>query len=161
MIKKMLLSAVVPVLLAAGVPTDAKASGGFNLGSIVCKKADNENGQSYFFFSYQEVDCVYYGVGGTQKYDGVQGILFGVDIGTHYSDVMTYEVVGGSWDSKNPLEGAYAGVQASAIIGIGPTVQGGLFGAGNGVSLLPLGLGGAFGVGVSGGLSYLTLTAIK
>ncbi|MDE2230417.1 MAG: OmpA family protein [Alphaproteobacteria bacterium] len=42
---------------------------------------------------------------------------------------------------------------------IGPAVQGGLAGAGNGFDLVPLGLGGQIGVGVTGGIAYLQIAA--
>ncbi|MBF0095042.1 MAG: DUF992 domain-containing protein [Alphaproteobacteria bacterium] len=161
MLRKVLMFAALSVLLSVSVPAPASADGSFTLGSIVCTKEGNENGPSYLIFSYQEVDCVYHGVGGPQKYDGVQGILLGVDVGERYQDIMTYEVVGGAWEAKAPLEGKYVGVQASATVGIGPTVQVGLVGVGNGLTLVPVGLGGGIGLGASGGLSYLTLTPVK
>lgn len=159
MIKKILLSAAIPALLAVAAPTDAKADGNFNLGSVVCTKA-KENGMSFLLFSYENVDCVYHGVGGPQKYTGVQGILVGIDIGGTYTDVMTYQVLGGSW-SAPALSGAYTGVQATVEVGVGPTVQAGLIGVGNGVTLVPFGIGGGIGLEVSAGVSYLTLTAAK
>ncbi|HEB79095.1 MAG TPA: DUF992 domain-containing protein [Rhodospirillales bacterium] len=155
--RKLLMILVLPVIMLAATPSASHAEGGLNLGSIVCVKGDHPFGATYLFYSEQEMDCTYYGVGGPQKYTAKEGILLGIDLQYRDSESMTFFVLGGSWDASKSLEGDYIGVQASATAGVGVTVQAGLIGIGTNITLIPFGLGGGIGIGVSGGLSHLNL----
>ena len=155
-----LILLMLPVLMLLGGGSAALAEGGAVLGSIVCTKSENFNGKSYLVFSQQDMDCTYHGVGGPQKYKGVEGILLGIDLEGRYKESMTFFVIGGTWKDAASLEGKYIGVQVSASAIVGVTVQGGLVGVGNNITLVPLGLGGGIGLGANAGLSYLSLTSV-
>lgn len=158
--RKLFIIPVLSALMLVGMPAATHAEGSLNLGAIVCTKGDIPFGKTYVLYSEQEMDCTYYGVGGPQKYKGKEGILLGVDLQYRQSESMTYFVLGGTWDAAKSLEGNYIGVQASATVGIGATAQVGLIGVGSNISLIPLGLGGGIGFGVSGGISHLSLKRI-
>ncbi|MGE5503182.1 MAG: DUF992 domain-containing protein [Actinomycetota bacterium] len=147
---------IVPTLAAAAFVFTAagEAKAGGILGLLTCSKTGA--GQTYVIFSKAPVSCTYEGVGGTSKYTGTAGIGLGVDLQYEQDQVVSYLVMGGAGNTA-PLAGTYVGAKASATFGIGPTVQGGLAGAGNGFSLVPIGLGGQTGFGAAGGISYLNI----
>jgi len=57
--------------------------------------------------------------------------------------------------------GSYVGVKATVRIGGGLSAQAGLGGTGNGIFLVPMGIGGGVGAGASAGIAYLDLTKAK
>ena len=135
----------------------ARADGTAILGLLTCTKTGP--GDTYVIYSRIPVACSYQGVGGSQDYTGVSGILLGLDLEIEKEAAMVYAVIGHSSVNPGGLAGTYAGVKASATLGVGPAVQAGLAGAGNGFELVPLGLGGQMGVGVTAGLAYLQIAA--
>jgi len=153
--KNLLRGIMLVAVLAFAAATEAKAEGNLVLGVLSCTKSGT--GTTYFLYSRIPVTCTYEGAGGIQKYVGTRGILFGVDAEMEPASGVGYFVVGGSWKDKDSLAGTFVGVQASATVGVGPTVQAGLAGAGNDFSLVPIGLGGQTGIGFTGGISYLTI----
>ncbi|MEI6556801.1 MAG: DUF992 domain-containing protein [Rhodospirillaceae bacterium] len=153
--KHLLRCTMLVAVLAFTAVGEAKAEGTAVLGVVTCTKSGP--GTTYVVYSRIPVTCTYDGAGGTQKYTGTRGILVGLDLEIEQSSVLGYLVVGGSWKDKNSLAGSYVGVQASATLGAGPTIQGGLGGGGNDISLVPVGLGGQLGVGFTAGVSYLTI----
>jgi outer membrane protein OmpA-like peptidoglycan-associated protein len=142
-------------IMAAG--GEARADGTAILGLLTCTKTGP--GNTYVVFSQIPVACSYQGVGGPQDYTGISGILLGLDLEIEKQAAMVYAVIGGSGVNPGGLAGTYVGAKASVTLGAGPAVQGGLGGAGNGFELVPLGLGGQIGVGVTGGLAYLQIAA--
>jgi OOP family OmpA-OmpF porin len=146
---------------APAISAPAKTPGGSNgvLGMLMCAKSGS--GTTYVLFSRIPVECRYEGIGGVQKYTGTSGILLGVDLEIEPSAGMGYLVMGVTSDDKASVEGKYVGAKASATFGIGPAVQGGLAGIGNGVTLVPFGLGGQTGIGATAGLSYLDIQAVR
>jgi hypothetical protein len=153
--KKLLIASVTALGLALTMAPEAKADGTAVLGVLTCTKTGK--GMTYVLFSSTPVACTYDGVGGPQSYTGTSGIGFGVDIEYEEAAGIAYLVVGGSSTSKDSLNGLYLGVKGSATFGVGLTAQAGLAGAGNGFSLVPLGLGGQAGIGATAGISYLSL----
>lgn len=147
-------AAVVAVAFMA-VGGEARADGKAILGLLTCTKTGP--GKTYFVFSKTPVKCTYQGVGGPQDYTGISGILLGVDLEIENQAAMVYDVIGGTTVNPGGLAGTYVGAKASATIGAGPAVQGGLAGAGKGFELVPLGLGGQIGVGATGGIGYLQI----
>jgi hypothetical protein len=146
----------VPVLAAAAfvftAATEAKAGG--ILGVLTCNKTGS--GTSYLLFSKHPVKCTYEGAGVTSTYTGTYGIGLGVDLEFEQDQALAYLVMGGAGDNA-PLGGTYLGARASATFGIGPSLQAGLAGAGNGITLVPVGLGGQTGIGAAGGIAYMSL----
>jgi hypothetical protein len=129
-------------------------------GVLACLKNPKTPGSTYFFFSRHPVTCTYHGFGGPETYRGTSGILFGFDLEYRMEDAMFYLVVGAR-SGPDALAGRYTGAKASGRLGGGVSAQAGLAGAGNGVFLVPLGIGGGTGVGASAGLSYLELAPSK
>ncbi len=150
-----LAAVVIAVFAFAGA---ARADGSPILGFLTCTKTGP--GNTYVVFSKNPVACTYNGVGGPQDYTGISGILLGLDLEYENWATMIYAVIGGTDVVPGGLAGAYGGAKASVTVGVGPTVQGGLFGAGNGFELVPLGLGGQIGAGVTGGIGYLQISFV-
>ncbi len=155
--KKLLIATVAALGFTFTMAPEAKADGTVILGLLTCSKTGK--GQTYLVYSSVPVECTYSGVGGPQSYTGSSGIGFGIDLEFEEMAGIAYLVIGGSGTSKGSLDGLYLGAKASATLGIGPSAQAGLAGAGNGFSLVPLGLGGQVGIGATAGISYLRLNA--
>jgi hypothetical protein len=157
MMQRMLPSSFFAYLFLAFVFFSSTATAGnVNLGALVCDKSGY--GVSFILYSFEDVECTYHGIGGPQNYTGKSGILIGVDLEGRYQNRLVYMVMGGAWYGADQLAGYYTGVKVSASVGVGPTVQAGLGGAGSGISLVPLSFGGSIGLGAAGGISYLTLS---
>jgi len=153
--KKVLLSLVVAITMLFAAGEQAKADGDDILGVLTCVKSGP--GVTYVLFSKFPVNCTYNGVDPSpQSYTGISGILLGLDLEWEPQGAMVYLVLGGA-STQPDLAGDYAGVKASVTIGAGPQAQAGLLGFGNGIELVPLGLGGQLGAGFTGGIGYLQL----
>ncbi len=153
-----LITAICAAFVAFGIIASAGAAhadGTFILGFLTCAKTGP--GDTFVVFSRIPVSCHYDGVGGPQDYTGTSGILLGIDLEIENEAAMVYSVIGGTGVNPGGLAGTYVGAKASVTVGAGPAVQGGLAGAGNGFELVPLGLGGQLGVGVTGGIAYLQI----
>jgi len=157
--KKVLMSLVVAITMLFAVGGSAKADGVDILGTLTCIKTGP--GVTYVLFSKFPVSCTYRGVDPSpQTYTGISGILLGLDLEWETQGAMVYAVFGGA--GTDPwLAGDYAGLKASATLGVGPQAQAGLVGIGNGFELVPLGIDGQIGLGVTGGIGYLSLGAPK
>lgn len=157
---KKLITTIAAVLVAFATVSfggQARANGTAILGLLTCTKTGP--GSTYVIYSRIPVACSYQGVGGPQDYTGVSGILLGLDLEIEKEAAMVYAVIGHTSVNPGGLAGTYAGVKASATLGVGPAVQAGLAGAGNGFELVPLGLGGQMGIGVTAGVAYLQMAA--
>jgi hypothetical protein len=153
--KKVLMSLVVAITMLFAAGEQAKADGDVILGALTCIKSGP--GVTYVLFSKFPVTCTYNGVDPSpQTYTGISGILLGLDLEWEPQGAMVYLVLGGA-NTAPDLAGDYAGIKASMTIGAGPQAQAGLMGFGNGIELVPLGLGGQLGAGVTGGIGYLQL----
>ncbi len=157
--KKWIASALVALAAMFTLSGEAKAEGGVVLGVLTCTKSGA--GITYVLHSRNPVECTYEGVGGPQKYTGIDGILLGIDLEIEKMAGMGYLVIGGTWKDKSSLEGAFVGAKASATLGVGLAAQAGLGGIGNDISLVPLGLGGQIGIGATAGISYLSINGAK
>ncbi len=157
--KKWIASALFAAAAMFTFTGEAKAEGGVVLGVLTCSKTGA--GTTYVLHSRNPVECTYQGVGGPQKYTGIDGILLGIDLEIEQKAIMGYLVIGGTWKDKSSLEGYFVGAKASATFGVGLGVQAGLAGVGNDVSLVPLGLGAQVGIGATGGISYMAINGAK
>ena len=155
--KKVLGLLAAALLFVFAGATDAKAEGSAVLGTLVCKRTGV--GQTFVVFSRHPVNCTYNGVNGPQEYTGTMGIALGVDLEWDSETTMGYMVLGASWTPKANVEGTFVGARGSVALGVGLAVQAGVGGIGNDISLVPVGLGGQVGFGVSGGVSYLQIKA--
>jgi hypothetical protein len=154
---KRLLTSLLALVALVFVAGEARADGGFILGTLVCTKTGP--GMTYVVYSRIPVNCSYSGVGGPGNYTGISGIGFGVDLEWEQQAAMAYLVVGGSGMNPGGLAGTYVGAKGSATLGVGPSAQAGLLGVGTGFELVPLGLGGQIGAGFTGGIAYLSVQA--
>jgi len=152
-------SLISALVLAFVSVQEAKADGNVVLGALSCTKTGP--GVTYFVYSSIPVSCTYNGVNGPQTFSGTRGILFGVDLEIETEEGISYLVIGGTNHNTNSLAGTYVGARASAAFGFGPAVQAGLAGAGNDFVLVTVGLGGQLGIGLSAGISYLTIDGSK
>ncbi len=152
--KKILMSLAVAITMLFAAGGQAKAS--YLDGVLTCNQTGP--GVTYVLFSRMPVSCSFAGVGTPQTYSGTMGILLGVDLEYAQKRAMAYWVIGGA--SASPaLIGNYVGVKGSATLLAGPAVQAGLAGVGNGIELVPVGLGvQEVGLGATAGLAYLQLT---
>ncbi|OAN46738.1 hypothetical protein A6A04_06475 [Paramagnetospirillum marisnigri] len=157
--KKWIAPALIAAAAMVGLSGEAKAEGGGVLGILSCSKTGT--GTTYVLHSRNPVECTYDGIGGPQKYTGIDGILLGIDLEIENKAVMGYLVLGGTWKDKNSLEGYFVGAKASATLGVGIAAQAGLAGIGNDITLVPIGLGGQIGIGATGGISYLAINGAK
>jgi hypothetical protein len=157
--KKTIVGAAAAVLvLFAGSAGHAQQDG--ILGVLTCHKDAKTEGVTYLFHSRHSVTCTYEGAGASRKYEGTSGILLGIDLDYQMEDGMAYIVMGFGSPSST-LAGSYVGAKATLRIGGGVSAQAGLGGAGNGVFLVPLGIGGGVGLGAAAGIGYLNLTKAK
>ena len=157
--KKWIASALIALATVFSFSGEAKAEGGAVLGVLTCTKTGT--GVTYVLHSRNPVECTYDGVGGSQKYTGIDGILLGIDLEIEQKAAFVYLVIGGTWKDKSSLEGAFVGAKVSATFGVGLAAQAGLGGIGNDVSLVPLGAGVQAGIGVTAGISYLSIQGAK
>jgi hypothetical protein len=157
--KKWIASALFAAAATVCLAGEAKAEGGAVLGVLTCTKTGT--GTTYVLHSRNPVECTYEGVGGQQKYTGIDGILLGVDLEIEKYAGMAYLVIGATWTDKSSLEGTFIGAKASVTPGLGVAAQAGLGGLGNDISLVPVGLGGQVGIGVTAGISYLRIEGAK
>ena len=154
------LAAAFGGVLLLGVVAHAEEKDGTILGVLMCQKDPGTSGVTFVLFSQHSVTCDYEGIGMSRTYEGTSGILFGVDLEYQMEDGMTY-VVMGAGESIDNLVGKYVGAKASVRAGGGVSAQAGLVGAGNGIMLVPMGIGGGVGAGFSAGVSFLELTKLK
>lgn len=129
------------------------------LGVLTCQSDAKNPGMTYVVFSQRPVSCTYEGADGKQAYAGTGGVI-GVDLEYPMHDAMAYLVIGGT-GAPAGVEGTYVGAKASFKLGAGISAQAGLAGAGNGFVLVPFGIGGGAGIGVTAGIGYLQLTRAK
>lgn len=155
---KTIIGAAAALALFASSAGHAQQGG--ILGVLTCYKDAKTEGVTYLFHSRHAVTCTYEGAGASRKYEGTSGILLGVDLDYQIEDGMAYIVIGFGPPS-NTLVGSYVGAKATVRIVGGVSAQAGLGGAGNGVFLVPLGIGGGVGLGGAAGIGYLNLTKSK
>lgn len=149
-------AAAVALSLAAPASGAEQAT----LGFLMCDKDAGATGATFIVYSEYPVRCTYEGLGGPHTYAGTSGIMFGLDLEYKLEDGMVYLVLGAD-GSPQGLEGTYVGAKGAVRVGGGVSVQAGLGGGGNGVFLVPAGIGGGAGLGASAGLAYLKLTRAK
>jgi hypothetical protein len=157
--KKWIASTVIALAALFSFGNEARADGGVVLGMLTCSKSGA--GVTYVVHSRNPVTCEYNGVGGPSKYTGNSGILFGIDLEIEHMDGMAYLVIGGTSTNKNSLQGYYVGAKASVTVGLGLAAQAGLLGVGNDFVLVPVGLGGQIGIGVTAGIAYVDIKGGK
>ena len=158
--RKAIAAAAIGGALLFGAAAQAEEKDGAILGVLMCQKDPNTSGFTLLVTSRHSVTCDYEGVGKSRTYEGTSGIFLGIDLEYQMEDGMTY-VVMGAGESPDSLIGKYVGAKAALRAGGGVSAQAGLVGAGNGIMLVPMGIGGGVGAGFSAGVSFLELTKLK
>ena len=95
-----------------------------------------------------------------ERYRGETGIGIGFDLSWSRQEEIIFAVLMAATDTRigsYALSGTYVGGKASATFGLGVGAAALIGGGGNNVSLQPFAVEGSSGLGVAGGLSYLTL----
>ncbi len=124
--KKSILAAALAASAFAAASPAAHAYGSAQVGILVCQV---ESGSGFVFGSTKTLACTFTPQDGsaTESYSGVVS-RYGVDLGFTSNGLLTWAVIGKSFDSyeRGALSGQYAGVGAevTAIIGGGANVLG-------------------------------------
>jgi len=153
-----LVAACGMALAAALAPTPAAAESGVKVGFLTCEVA---GGFGFIFGSSRDIACTYSGVDGTRvaTYKGKIS-KFGADVGYSASAVMVWGVIAPTTDVKpDALAGQYAGVSASAAVGVGGGANVLVGGLDKSVSLQPVSIEGGTGLNVAAGVTSMSLEA--
>ena len=147
--------AAAGLALVASAPAQAQDGSGVRVGVLTCNVA---SGFGFIFASSKEVNCVFSRDGRDVAH--YQGHIdkFGVDIGYTAGGVMVWGVIAPTQGiPPGSLDGAYAGVTASATAGVGVGANLLVGGSGRTISLQPLSVEGNTGLNVAGGIGALSL----
>jgi hypothetical protein len=147
--------AAAGLALVASAPAQAQDGSGVRVGVLTCNVA---SGFGFIFGSSKEVNCVFARDGRDVAH--YQGHIdkFGVDIGYTAGGVMVWGVIAPTQGiPPGSLDGAYAGVTASATAGVGVGANLLVGGSDRTISLQPLSVEGNTGLNVAGGIGALSL----
>lgn len=147
-------------VIAADSEPAADAKGGFAIGVLTCM-SDPETQKNLVVASKVAVACeLKYNNGKLERYVGETGIGLGLDLNWKREDKLIYTVLAASQDTTpgaGALAGRFVGGKGSVTLGVGGGA-GVLVGAGEqNLTLQPLTLEASKGLGIAGGVSYLTL----
>jgi hypothetical protein len=151
-------------LLAGATLAEETTTGGFQIGILTCV-SNPETQQNRLVRSKVEVDCeLKYNNGKLERYIGESGISVGVDLNWKREDKLTYAVIAATQDTTpgaGALVGKFVGGKGSVSLGVGGGA-GVLVGGGReNLTLQPLMLEQSKGLGIAGGVSYLTLNSAE
>jgi len=145
------------------VPAAATAGEGIKVGILHCKKVPGK-GINLLIHSVSVVDCELVSPEGRERYRGEAGVGLGIDLDWTEDRTISYTVLAGAKDvtvGSHALVGKYYGARGSATVGVGVGAQVLVGGGSKNISLQPLAVETATGLGVAGGLGYLYLEAAK
>lgn len=148
---------LTPILLLGSFAPSARAEGGVEVGLLTCTSQPGSR-LNLIVYSSITLDCVFKTPEGEEGYQGKTGIGLGLDLNWKRQETINFAVISASADVRigsHAMAGWYAGGKASATLGVGAAA---LLGAGGkGVALEPLAIESSTGLGVAGGIGYLTL----
>jgi hypothetical protein len=152
-IRAILCAASLAVLTAT--TQTAVAQQGVKAGNLRC---DVSAGLGLIITSTKEMRCVFTSVHGHhERYYGTIR-KFGLDIGVTNKGVLAWAVFAPSEGPKHgALAGEYAGVDASATIGVGLGANALVGGSSRSIALQPLSVQAQTGLALAGGVAQLTL----
>jgi hypothetical protein len=144
--------------IAAGVlahGTAAQAQSGVRVGTLSCNVA---SGWGFVFGSSKALRCALTpGPGRPEHYYGTIS-KFGVDIGYTQGGVLVWAVFAPTANlTPGALAGDFAGVTASATVGVGAGANVLIGGSNRTISLQPLSIEGNTGLNVAAGIGAITL----
>jgi hypothetical protein len=151
-------AAVAGAALLLAVPTAganaATSKTGVNVGSLSCTV---EGGVGMILGSSKHMTCTYKpNKGKSQKYSGTIDKL-GVDVGVTGKTYIAWLVFAPGNLKAGALQGTYAGVTASASVGVGLGANVLVGGSKNSIALQPVSVQGQTGVNIAGGLTQIKL----
>jgi len=158
-----LIAAGCIAVTTALVPATATAGEGIKVGILHCKKVPGK-GINLLIHSVSVVDCELISPEGRERYRGEAGVGLGIDLDWTEDRTISYTVFAGAKDVQvgaHALVGKYYGARGSATVGVGVGAQVLVGGGSKNISLQPLAVETATGLGVAGGLGYLYLEAAK
>lgn len=147
-------SAAVVALGAMAMSVPANAAG-VKVGVLTCHVA---SGWGFVFGSSKDMRCNYRpNKGHGEHYNGTIN-KYGVDLGYTESSVIVWGVVAPTSSLKpGALEGDYAGVQASASVGVGGGANVLVGGFDKSVTLQPISIEGSKGLNLAAGIGAMSL----
>jgi len=155
--------ALLAVVLFAGNQTVAEAaqktSSGVKVGLLSCQTVPG-SGLNLIIHSTRDVTCSFESSAGgsPEHYNGEMGIALGIDLNISQDETIGFSVLTADFKAgTHQLAGKYAGVKASATIGVGGGAAVLLGGSDDSITLQPLAISGSTGVGVAAGIGYLYL----
>ena len=155
--RNLLCFAILSAAVAAARP--AVAIDGVKVGALRC---DIEAGLGLIVASSKPMRCTFVSARGySEAYTGTIR-QFGLDIGATDRGVLAWEVLAATaGPRRGALAGEYAGLAASATLGVGGGANALLGGPGRSFTLQPLSLETQTGVALAAGVASLTLRAEK
>ncbi len=144
----------------ATTTTTTKTAGpnGVNVGSLSCTVA---GGVGFIFGSSKDLSCVFSGNDGAgQVYKG-QVKKYGIDIGFTKEAHIIWLVFAPGKVESGALAGDYAGLTASATVGVGVGANILIGGGSKQISLQPISVEGSKGLNIALGVGEITLVAVK
>jgi hypothetical protein len=141
---------------ALAVGTPASADNGVKVGTLTCHVA---SGWGFIFGSSKDLRCNF-NPGGHHRGTHYTGTVqkFGVDIGYTDGGVIVWSVIAPTSDVKpGALEGDYAGVSASATVGVGAGANVLVGGFDKSITLQPISIEGNTGLNVAAGIGAIHL----
>jgi len=131
---------------------------GVNVGSLTCNVA---GGVGFIFGSSKELNCVFSGNDGAGQYYKGQIKKFGIDIGFTKEAQIIWLVFAPGKVQSGALAGDYAGLTASATVGVGIGANILIGGSGKQISLQPVSVEGSKGLNIALGVGEITLEQAK
>ena len=161
-----LLAAAATATLALGLQANAQttttttttSSAGVNVGSLSCTVA---GGVGFIFGSSKELSCIFSGNDGAGQYYKGSVKKYGIDIGFTKEAHIIWLVFAPGKVESGALAGDYAGVTASATVGLGVGANILIGGGNKQISLQPISVEGSKGLNVALGVGEITLVAVK
>ncbi|WP_295449295.1 DUF992 domain-containing protein [uncultured Thiodictyon sp.] len=159
-VKHLVVAASLSLLGSAALAADPATPGGFEIGVLTCT-SDAGTQENRIINSKVQVSCILkYNKGKQERYVGETGIGVGLDLNWKRNDTLVYTVLAGSQDTTpgaGALAGKFVGGKGSVTLGVGGGVGVLVGGSSTNLTLQPLTLEGSKGLGIAGGVSYLTL----
>lgn len=152
-------AAAAAASLVIGIAAPASAVERLQVGDLRCEVSA---GLGLIVTSTKEIDCAFASPHGrTEHYYG-KIRKFGLDIGATSAGVLDWAVFSATDGSHNDaLAGDYAGVDASAAIGVGLGANALVGGSDSAFALQPLSVEGQTGLALAAGVESLTLRPVR
>jgi len=151
--KMPLAAAAIAMIVGLGGP--ASAAPGVAAGVLTCHVS---SGWGFIFGSSRSLRCTFAETSGNTEHYAGKISKFGADIGYTQAGIIVWTVLAPQANvSPKALSGNYAGVTASATVGVGVGANALIGGSGHSISLQTLSIEGNEGVNVAAGIAAISL----